>query len=225
VSASAKRTRLALALGLVALLLAAQALAAAVSPVATPSTANVLGKAGFAYLGGLRTFVAAVLWNRIEPQFHEYYEGQAFTEQVQVLPTMRLVNWLDPQFEQAYFVAAYLVAMRGDIGTGLDVAREGVRNNPTSGLLRSSLIQVLMLQDKKANLPEMVRQADMIVEPTTTWASDEDRFEGLAVARTAYVLAGDNVASGRIIQELKSMRDSGIGRGDHDHDGDGKQDH
>ena len=92
-------------------ILGAQALAAFSAP---PGADRLDGSArsartGFEYLGGLRKFAAAALWNRLEPQFHEYGNGKSIDQRLEFLPTMRLVQMLDPQFEQAYYVSAFML--------------------------------------------------------------------------------------------------------------------
>jgi len=102
------------AAALVAVLVAGQALAAISAPAGgVASTGRLIGQTGFAYLGGLRTFAAAVLWARLEPLFHGYYDDRQVKELDEFLPTMRLVQTLDPQFEQAYYNAAWILARRG----------------------------------------------------------------------------------------------------------------
>jgi hypothetical protein len=223
------QARLALvAVLLLCVLVASQAAVTALVPSGSRSdTRQVLSQTGFAYLGGLRTFAAAVLWNRIEPVFHEYYQGMPLSEQKFALPTMRIVTLLDPQFEQAYYVAAYEVAAAGDMEEGLVIAREGVTNNPDSGLMRSNLAQLLMMQNREANLPEMLALAQSGVLPSTRWSTVDDEYDGLVVFRTVFHLAGDQGQAALIEQrlsELSSSAEFGTSA-DHDHDGDGVQDH
>ena len=86
---------------LVAVILGGQALAGIAAPAgAAASTGRVLGQTGFAYIGGLRTFAAAVLWNRLDPLFHVYNTDQPIEKRPEFLPTVRMVQMLDPQFEQ-----------------------------------------------------------------------------------------------------------------------------
>ena len=64
-----------------------------------------------------------------------------------------------------------------------------------------------------------------MVAQDTQWRDDEDRFEGLAVIRSAYSVLGLREQAAAIAEVLETMKATGIGRGDHDHDGDGEQDH
>jgi hypothetical protein len=222
---SASRIRVFLVAGALCLLLASQALASSVMPAERAAVGGVAGKAAFAYMGGLRTFAAAVLWNRIEPQFHDYYERQSLLEQKFVFPTLAIVQALDPQFTQSYFLSSYLIARQGDFDYGLEIAREGVLNNPDSGLLRSNLAQLLYLQDQERNMPEALEHVRIGLSGDIDWANDDEYFEGLAIFRSILETAGETEVAERIGVRMQELRESGIGLGDHDHDGDGIQDH
>ncbi|MCX8007599.1 MAG: hypothetical protein N3B11_05735, partial [Coriobacteriia bacterium] len=66
-----RRAPAALVAAFLALIVLGQAGAESVLPEAQrTATARVIERAGWSYLGGLRTFAAAVMWNRIEPIFH-----------------------------------------------------------------------------------------------------------------------------------------------------------
>ena len=219
-------------------LLVAQAAATALAPSGeSTQTGRLLGRAGFAYLSGVRTFAASVLWNRLEPQFHLYYEQMGLAQQTQMMPVIRLVQMLDPQFVQAYYIASWVVSRHGDPAAGLRISREGIRNNPRSGLLRTSYIENMLLQDNqrkaegksKIYLSEAVTQADAAMRADTIWDDDAEKFEGLAVIAAAYKLAGltEKEQAARAIQD--SLRDAApsdsLGGAGHDHDGDGEPDH
>lgn len=199
---------------LVAVLLGGQALAGATAPPGgTASTGRLLGKASGAYLGGLRTFTAAVLWNRLEPLYHGYYGGRTVDKLVEFLPTMRLVQLLDPQFEQSYYNSTYILSRLGKMDDALSFAREGIRNNPQSGLLLANYAQLLMIKDKKGNLPEMVALADRGIKPGINWASIDDEFEGYGIFRTVYKLAGDQKTSDAVDRAQKALGQQGAGLG------------
>jgi len=202
------------ALLLVALLIGAQALAVASAPAVPVTPASrVLGQASFAYLGGLRTFVAAVLWNRLEPQFHQYNPGVPIDERIEFLPTIRLVQMLNPQFEQAYYVASFVLAKRGAMEQGLAVAEDGIRNNPKSGLLRANYIQLLLMENQEKNLPEMLRQARIGLGEDMTYANTDDEFEALGIFRTVYRLAGDKAKAAELQKRQDALGATGAGLG------------
>ncbi len=191
---------------LVGVLLLSQALVAVTAPAGgRAETGRLLGKTGFAFLGGLRTFAAAVLWNRLEPQFHEYYGGVALADQLYALPAMELIQRLDPQFLQVYYISSWQLATRGDMKRALEEARLGVANNPDSGLLRANLAQILMVQDKKKNLPEMVEQANLALSGDLYWTNKDDLFESLVIFRTVYSLSGNHDGVKTINERLDEL--------------------
>lgn len=211
--------------GMVGVLLAAQFAASASLDSGRIDTARSLGRAGFAYLGGIRTFAAALLWNRLDPQYHEYYEGKPLSQQDFYFPTFRLVIALDPQFEQAYYEAAFRVYQHGKKKTGLDIARQGIENNPDSGLLRANLVQLLILNRDPQDLEEAVKQARIGVGKE--YRTLQDQYESFAIFRAAFRLAGDEAAVEEMNSLLREMEERGatVSVGDHDHDGDGVPDH
>jgi len=197
-----------LACALVVVLLGAQALAAFSAPaLPTASTGATLGRTGFEYIGGLRKFAAASLWNRLEPQFHQYGEGKSIDQRLEFLPTMRLVQLLDPQFEQAYYVAAFMLARLGRFDTALEVARDGVANNPKSGILRSNYAQILLMQDPVKNLQEMLAQTEAGLSPDATWSNTSDQFEGYGTFATVLKLAGRNAEAAALSAKQKIMKE------------------
>lgn len=207
-------------------LLAFQAAASVTAPPGgTASTGRVIGQTGFAYIGGIRTFAAAVIWNRLEPLFHGYYEGQSLSQMTWALPAMNVVQILDPQFLQAYYEASYNVYRMGKKDDAFRIARQGVENNPQSGFMRANLVQLLLIDDAKANLPEMIEHTDAGMGQEMQWGSTTDLYEGLAIFRAAYRLSGQTQKADAIQTRLDELREGGADIGDHDHDGDGEQDH
>jgi hypothetical protein len=210
-------------------LIAGQALATSAAPTGGRSeTGRVLSRTGFAFLGGMRTFAAAVLWNRLDPLLHGYYDGTTLAEQRWALPTYQLVTTLDPQFVQAYYEASYNVIAMGDFKEGLRIAREGINNNPQSGLMRANLAQLLIIQDKKRNLPEALELTEQGLDERMYWNSADDLFDGLVIFRTVYSVAGDKAAAEELNRRIVELEQSGLlshEEHDHDHDHDGIQDH
>lgn len=199
---------------LLAVIVGAQAVAAVSAPAGvTISTGSMLGQTGFEYLGGLRKFAAAALWNRLEPQFHEYGNGKSIDERLDFLPTMRLVQILDPQFEQAYYVSAFMLGRIDRMPQALEIAREGIRHNPDSGLMRANYAQLLLIQDKVKNLPEALKAAQSGIRPETVWANTDDQFEGYGIFGTVFRLAGDTAAADKMTEAQKVLSAQGAGLG------------
>jgi len=216
-----------------ALLLGAQAFTYAQAPDLSGGGAGAaLGRAGSAYLGGLRRFAAAVLWNRLEPVFHEYYGNMTLAEQKFAMPTMRMVTLLDPQFEQAYYVAALQVAEAGHMDEGVGIARDGLANNPDSGLMRLNLAQLLLIQDRDANRDanrsEIIRLAKEAAGPDIHWVDLYEEDEALRLIKGILTWGGqDKIAEqvDRRLEEVQNTPGFDVLHVDHDHDGDGVPDH
>lgn len=207
------------------LAIGAQGVAATTRSSETPGATAALGRTGFAYLGGLRRFAAAVLWNRLDPQSHEYYADTPFSKQTHMMPTFHIVTLLDPQFEQAYYLASWLAWENISRSEGVGIARDGLAKNPDSGMLVTNLVQLLFIDDARANKPEIEALVARIVGGELEWLDDETFFEGLAVSRDALSAYGRSEEAAAVTAEMERFRESGIGTGDHDHDGDGEQDH
>lgn len=213
-----------IAVVLLALIVAAQGLATQAEPSNRASTGEVIGRTGFAYLGGLRTFAAAVLWNHIDPQFHDYYAGIPLAEQTYMIPTLRLIVALDPQFTQAYYLSAWIVYKHSP-AEGLAIAREGVANNPRSGIMRANLAQILFIEGKDANREEIIEHAQMGLAPGAEWLDDVQKYEGTAIMMQALIALGETQTAQIARETLEELKASDAVIGDHDHDADGKQDH
>lgn len=170
-----------------ALIIGGQVMAAsASSAIPATSTGVVAQRAGFAYLTGLRTAVAAMLWNRLEVLLHGYYEGRDVGEATYTVPTIALVNMLDPSLEDPYTVGAWVAAKNGKVSDALAIARIGVESNPGSGHLHANYAQILFLFKK--DLPAAVQQCDLAVEGE--WQNINDQLSDLQLVRVIYKRAG-----------------------------------
>ncbi len=223
---SQSRTKMLVAVALLlALLLAGQATADTILPIGGGGdTGRAIGDAGFAYLSGVRTAIAAMLWNRLDPQMHEYYDGVVLEEQTYVLPTISIVIALDPEFEQAYFVAPWIIARRGSVDEAIELARVGTVNVPRSGMLRASYAQMIAVFVK--DYARAAEQADIAVD--LEWPNLIDQHNWYGILRSIYEKAGrdDMVDSlGLKIDEIDAVLGDQLGADEHDHDGDGKPDH
>lgn len=189
-------------------------------------TGQAMGRATFAYLSGLRIFAAQVLWNRIEPLFHEYYEEVPLREQLYMLPTLNAVNLLDPQFTQPYYIAPWILARQGEMSSALEVAERGVTNNPDSGLLRASYAQVIAIYGEDIDLA--LEQAKIAASDRMIWLDDIEKHDSYQILRSIHKQAGDAEGAAAILVEIERL-DAAIGdqlpAGGHDHDGDGQPDH
>jgi len=171
-------TVFALVLVFLAVALGGQAVGdAAVQSAEKGSVTQSAGRAGFAYLTGLRTYAAAVLWNSIDPIMDTYFRGKPFDENRFMLPIISAVVALDPHFTQAYSVGTWIIARNGKLQPALDLARRGVENNPNSGTCRVAYAQLLQTMDK--DLPAAHKQAAAALGDHVTWDGTQDASDGL----------------------------------------------
>ncbi|NTW29074.1 MAG: hypothetical protein HGA39_06905 [Coriobacteriia bacterium] len=209
-SQSARLAGVVAAVVLAATLVGSQALAGAHAPAGgVASTGKLVGQTSSAYLGGLRTFAAAVLWNRIDPQFHQYY-GASFDESFGTFtPTVRMVQALDPQFIQAYYVAAYWIARHKSVPEGLQIAEEGIDNNPQSGLMRANYVQIALLAETP-DMTEIMKQATIGIGADMQWASHADEFEGLGIFSAAFNISGDTATVAKLKARQAALPDDPV---------------
>jgi hypothetical protein len=193
-----------------ALIIGAQALAeASAPPVRQTSQAKLIGQTGFAYLGGLRLMAAGLLWGSLDAQFHEYGTTK-IADRLDLLPSIRIVQLLNPQLEQPYYYTSYVLAERGRMADALDLAREGIKNNPRSGLLRANYVQLMLMRHKKSDLPLMIEQARIGLGPTMEFVSVDDAFESLGVFRAPFQLSGDTASVKAIDAMQERIRQQGF---------------
>ncbi|HEY5432252.1 MAG TPA: hypothetical protein VIL06_02455 [Coriobacteriia bacterium] len=197
-------TAAALAIGLaLVLVVGGQALADVAAPDVPNGalTGQAMGRAGFAYLTGLRQFAAALLWNRLEPQMHEYYGGAGLGKMGFMLPSIKAIVSLDPQFVEAYYVAPEILIDSGQqpgvtpdeaaarLQAGLDLAKEGAENNPKSGIALSSYAELLFTRGK--DLPAALPYALASLKPDVIWRTDEEQWDQYALLRDIFTVDGD----------------------------------
>lgn len=225
-----RRTRALSAVALVACLVLAlggQALADALVPEASGvETGRAVGQASLSYFSGLRRYAGDVLWSRMDPLLHNYYREVPLEDQRYLLSTIALVEWLDPGLQEPYYVGAWVLARNGKVDEAVALARRGVDNSPTSGLLRMNLAQMLDLF--AGDLPGAVEMAASALEPGIEWL---DMFE----KHNAYPILGDILRKGgrddlnavvqAELERLDREYSEQLENVDHDHDHDGVPDH
>jgi len=201
----------------IALVLGGQALADAAAPEAPNGalTGQAMGRAGFAYLTGLRQFGAVLLWNRLEPQMHKYYGGDiGLGKMTFMLPNIKAITMLDPQFVEGYYVAPEILIdsarvssvpaqeAKRRIEAGLALAKEGIDNNPKSGILLASYAQLIWTRgdDLKAALAAAKRgMADDIV-----WRWDDEEWESMAIFKAVFEKSGETT----LAAQAQAIRDA-----------------
>jgi len=177
------------------LALGGQALADSLVPDASGAATNrAVGKAASSYLTGIKTFAAAVLWNRIDTLLDNYYSGVSLEDQRYMLTTIAVVQELDPTAVQSYYVGSWLLANNDRLDEGLAMGERGIEANPTAGVLRVSLAQLLQLNtndmDRAVELAESALSDDMV------WENGSQQATGYLIARAVFTAAGrDDLAA------------------------------
>ncbi|MGB4441415.1 MAG: hypothetical protein WBJ62_04245 [Coriobacteriia bacterium] len=225
-------TRIRLIAGVVlalVLALGGQALADSLVPEASGADTNAaVGRAASSYLTGIRRFGAAVLWNRLDPIMHGYYEGVSLTNQRYMLSTIAMVVALDPEFTQSYYTGSWVLIQNDRLEDGVAMAERGVREVPTSGLLLTNLaqLQYLYAEDRDGALETAMAG----LEPEVEWESLSDQYNGYAAFKDVFVAFGRDDLYQQTLAEMARL-DAEIDANpdeaahDHDHDNDGVPDH
>lgn len=212
-----------------ALALGGQAVADSQVPDASVvATGQAVGRAASSYLSGIRTFAAAILWNRLDVLSHDYYQNVGLTDQRFILSTIAIVQSLDPSAVQPYYIGSWVLVRNDRVADGLSMAERGVENNPEAGILRVNAAQLRMLYGE--DLAGAVEMAKSILD-----RGDEMVWTDVVEQHNAYPILGAIFrAAGRddldaIVQEelLRFDEEAGdlLDDADHDHDHDGVPDH
>lgn len=226
--ASRRTTRIIAAL-LVCLLLAlgGQALAdTASADMGTADAGELIGGTTSSYLTGLKRFAAAALWNRMDPVFHNYYSGVSLDDQLYMLPTIAMVQALDPHLVHPYYIGAWMLVRNDRAEDGIAMAERGLEYNPEAGVLYVNLAQMLSLYAD--DMDQAVEVGERVLDPNMQWTDLVEMHNGYAAVGAVFRQAGRDDLDARI-QEAMAQLDEVAGDElediDHDHDGDGVPDH
>lgn len=188
----------------------------------------VIGRAASSYLTGLRTFAAAVLWNRLDVLSHGYYRNVSLEEQRYILSTVAIVQALDPRAVQSYYIGSWILVRNDRVADGLAMAQRGVENNPTSGILRVNLAQLRMFYEDDIAGAVGLAQSVLELGDDAQWADSVEEHNGLSIMGAIFRAGGRDDLDAHV-QEILAHVDEEAGDAldhiDHDHDGDGVPDH
>ena len=164
----------------------------------SPTGARHRAQTGFAYLGGLRTFAAAVLWNRLEPSVPRVLREALGERLVSSCQRCDSCSCSTRSSCRPTTMPPSILARRDRMADAALIAREGVSEQSRSRDLARELRAAAPDQDKKANLPAMLEPAERAhAAGRTTGPTTDDRFEGYGIFRTVYNLAGRPADGGR----------------------------
>lgn len=190
------------------------------------ATGRAVGQATLSYVSGLRTFAAAVLWMRLEPTLHSFYDGVPLEQQRYLLSTVAAVEALDPKLQQPFYIGAWILARNNRTDDALAMAKRGVRENPNAGLLLTNLAEIQMLYAD--DLPGAVETAKAALGPEVEWLDFFEQHNAYPVLGAIFRAGGRDDLDAQVQAALASM-DAELGdqlpADAHDHDGDGTPDH
>lgn len=218
-----------LAAVLLAMALGGQAMTDSLADGATGAdTTEAVGRAASSYLSGLKTFGAAVLWNRLNPVFHNYYGGTSLADQRYMLSTIAIVEALDPSLVEPYYVGAWVLVQNDRVDDGLAMAIRGVAENPNSGLLNANLAQIQLLYS--GDLDGALKTAETGIGPDIYWESASEQYNGYAIFRDVFAAAGRGDLHALMLTDIERLDEEIEAHPeeadhDHDHDNDGVPDH
>lgn len=98
------------------------------------------------FLGGVRQFLAYVLWIRTDSLHHGYYGNLALESEL--VPYYLMIGSLDPHNVDAYYTGGATIFFTGNEQQAIDFTLEGIANNPDNGDLYASLADLYLRQGK-----------------------------------------------------------------------------
>lgn len=211
----------------IALLLGGQAITDTVTvDLQVADVGDLIGGAASSYLTGLRRFAAAVLWNRMDPVFHNYYSGLALDDQTYMLPTIAMVQALDPHLVYPYYIGSWMLVRNGRLDDGMRMAERGLAENPDAGIMYVNLAQLLSLYGD--DLDRAVELGTYVLEHDLQWTDATEMHNAYASLGGIFRQAGrtdlDEIVQQLLAVQAEEYADE-LGPEDHDHDGDGVPDH
>ncbi|MHB2017143.1 MAG: tetratricopeptide repeat protein [Candidatus Xenobia bacterium] len=169
------------------LLLLASAMAANAWTSNLAANAPGAGDQVLAMVGDLRTVLARLVWLQVDVYHHVIQaQGGGYNQERDVLPLLKLVTMLDPDFEEAWDVAAWhLVVGLHRTAEGLATLRAGLRHRPNSPELRF-VYALLLYKTKHYRACAPAAEAAAAVAPQST-----TRLECLRLAAWSREKSGD----------------------------------
>lgn len=131
-------------------------------------------------LGGLRTAAAAFLWIKID-RIHDGYYGE-LTKEDELIPLYRIVTWLNPNIEDAYYVGSYMLCQAKRPDEGWNFALEGLKLNPESSKMELNVGQLALFyqNDYKTAIYHLKRASALAKD-------DEEKVQALQNLKAAYL--------------------------------------
>ncbi len=153
-------------------------------------------------VGESRLLMARYLWFKSD-LYHEELDlqGVEHSQQSELLPLLRMVSLMDPQFVEAFDQIAYdLVAGHGLPQEALQIVDEGLEQNPDNGTLNFRKALILF---------NLARYEEAAKYGYLAFVKSNDEFEKLNSLRLAFHSAeemGDREAEKRALELLLELR-------------------
>lgn len=187
------------------LALGGQAVADALVPSASgAATDAAVGRAASSYLTGLRSYVAAAMWNRIDPLLHRYYDGVALDDQRYMLSTIAIVEWLDPHTVRAFSLGAWLLVRNDRVQQGIAMAEDGLKNNPNDAIAFASLAQILWLYGDKQQAYDVAERA---MGDEVVWPGPNESYSWLAMLHDMFEKQGNQTLAAEATSRMKYLEE------------------
>jgi tetratricopeptide (TPR) repeat protein len=171
----------------------------------------------FELLGGVRTTVAAFLWIKVD-RIHDDFYGD-FSKEKELMPMYRLVTWLNPHIDEAYYIGSYMLLKYNKIKEAQKFNDEGIKMNPNSGRLELNKAQfeVSLHEDYKKAVPHLER-AVLLSESM----NGDENLVAMQLLKTSYAKLNMHDKAEEIdaiIKEFRAMPDNeGTSHEEHEHE-------
>lgn len=109
------------------------------------------------FLGGVRQFMAYVLWIRTESLHHGYYG--TLTLESELVPYYLMIGRLDPHNIDTYYAGGATIFYAGSEQEAIDFTLEGISNNPNNGDLYASLADLYLRQGENEKARDAFEEA------------------------------------------------------------------
>jgi tetratricopeptide (TPR) repeat protein len=123
------------------------------------------------FLGGVRQYLAYVLYIKTDTLHHTYYGSLA--EEKEIVPYLLLISYLDPHYVDAYYVGSEIIYDQGKREEAFDFLFRGIEANPESADLYSALADLYLREKRYEEAADAFRKAldlePKIVEKNLLW--------------------------------------------------------
>ena len=146
------------------------------------------------FLGGVRQYLAYNLYIKNDKLHHLYFGG--LQAEAELIPYFILITWLDPHYDDAYFIGSDIIYQQGRTEEAIDFIKQGIAANPESADLYAGLAD-FYLEEKRYE--EARREFENALEYEPEIYTRNFLLRGLAAA---YHALGDDETARRLLIEV-----------------------